>query len=149
MLISKTADGLKRLFKIVKSHCDQLLLEINTGKGKSEVISPDGNDLDLLGDYGSLELSLKQVLQYKYLGLEMTSSILRTGIMKQKKCVNTASKYKFACFYLGKQGPDVTDVTLATWSSIAIPTIMFGCESIIFKNDIINSLERIQAHSDK
>ena len=42
LLVSKTADGLRRLFRIVKTHCDErLLLEINNGDGKSEVISPN------------------------------------------------------------------------------------------------------------
>ena len=40
ILVSNTAAGLKGLFIIVKSHCHALMLAINTGEGKSGVISP-------------------------------------------------------------------------------------------------------------
>ena len=57
------------------SGSDKLLLEINTDEGKSEVISPDYDDWALLNDEGEVELSLRRVLEYKYLGLEITPSI--------------------------------------------------------------------------
>ena len=55
---------------LVKSHCDDLLLEINTGEGKSEIISPTEDVWDILDNEGEVCLTLRQVLQYKYLGLE-------------------------------------------------------------------------------
>ena len=144
VLVSRTAAGLMNLFRIVKTHCDELLLDINTGDGKSEVISP-GEDLwELFDQDGSVELSLRQVLEYSYLGLETTSSILRTCMAKQAKCIKIANKYKFACLHLGKRGPDVVDMTLATWTGIAIPRILFGCESIIFKEYNIAAIEKTQ-----
>ena len=145
LLVSKTAAGLKRLFKIVKTHCDRLLLEINTGDGKSEVISPNDDFWEILGEDGEVELSLRQVLEYKYLGLETTSSILKTCLAKRAKCLKIANNYKFACLHLGKRGPDVVDVTLATWNNIALPSILFGCETIIFKECTLETLERIQS----
>ena len=79
------------------------------------------------------------------MGLETTGSILRTLKNKQAKCVRTATSYKFACLCLGKSGPDVVDVSLATWSNIAIPSILFGCESVIFKETNIVAVERVQS----
>ena len=149
ILVSKTAAGLKRLFRLVKAHCDALLLVINTGEGKSEVISPQDEVWDLFDDEGSLELSLRQVLEYKYLGLEMTGSVLKTLRNKQAKCLKIATKYKFACLSLGKSGPDVVDVSLATWSNLAIPSILFGCESVIFKEANIIAVERVQSQVAK
>ena len=145
LLLAKTAEGLKRLYRIVKAHCDKLLLEINTGEGKSEVISPDDETWDLLDDDGDVELSLRQVLQYKYLGLETHSSIFRICVAKQAKCIKVANKYKFACLHLGRRDADVVDATLATWNNIAIPSILFGCESIIFKETNIAAIEAIQS----
>lgn len=145
LLVSKTAAGLKKLFHLVKSHCDRLLLEINTAEGKSEVISPGDDFWDILDMDGEVELSLRQVLEYKYLGLETTSSILKTCMAKRAKCVKIANKYKFACLHLGKRGPDVVDATLATWTNIALPSILFGCEAIIFKECTIETLESIQS----
>ena len=96
VLIARTAEGLRTLFGIVKSHFDVLLLEINTGEGKTEVISPDIDTWDILDDDGEVVLSLRQVLQYKYLGLESYLSIAETLKKKQQKCIRTANKYRFA-----------------------------------------------------
>ena len=38
---------------------------------------------------------------------------------------------------------------LATWSNIALPSILYGCESIIFRDCTINTLERIQSNVAK
>ena len=68
-----------------------------------------------------------------------------TGSKKQKKCVSTANRYKYACHYIGKTGPDVVDVTLSTWKNIAIPAILSGCEVIPFTETTIQAIERIQS----
>ena len=100
VLIASSAKGLKSLFRSVKSICDKLRLEVNTNAGKSEVISPSDEEWVLFDDDGQVELSLRQVAEYKYLGLETYPSIVRTCLTKQKKCVKTANKYKFACLHL-------------------------------------------------
>ena len=149
VLISKTSAGLKTLFSLVKSHCDELLLAINTGEGKSEVISPSDEDWDILDDNGEVSLSFRQVLQYKYLGLECSLSPIKTNRMKQDKCIKTANKYKFACLHIGRRGPDMVDATLATWGNIAIPSILFGCETILFSETTIIEIEKVQAQIAK
>ena len=149
VLVSRTAAGLRRLFHLVKSRCDALLLVINTGEGKSEVVSPTDDVWEIFDAHGNLDLSLRQVLKYTYLGLDTTSSILRTTMSKQAKCISVANSYKFACLNLGQRGPDVVDVSLATWVNIALPTILFGCESIIFKETNILAVERIQSQVAK
>ena len=149
VLISSSVKGLRDLFRLVKTHCDSLLLEINTGEGKSEVISPGEEDWVLLDGDGEVELSLRKVLEYKYLGLETTSSIVRTCRMKQKKCLNTATKYKFACLHLGKQFDDAVEATIVTWVNIAIPSMLFGCESILFSEANIMEVEKVQSQVAK
>ena len=149
LLISRSQDGLKTLLSLVKHRCDDLLLEINTGQGKTEVISPTDDLWDILDYDGTVELSLRQVVQYKYLGLETMSSILRTTMAKQTKCLKVAQKYKFACLHIGSNGPDVVEASLATWNQIALPTILFGCESILFTESTILGLERIQSEIAK
>ena len=149
VLLSRSAEGLKRLFAIVKHRCDDLLLEINTGEGKTEVVSPNDEPWEIFDGVGNVELSLKQVVEYSYLGLETSSSILRTISAKQSKCLKIARKYKFACLHLGRSGPDVVDMALATWNQIAIPSILFGCESMIFTESSILGLEKVQSEITK
>ena len=149
LLISCSAEGLKNLFRIVKHRCDQLLLEVNTGEGKTEVVSPGDDFWEIFDDEGNVELSLRQVVEYSYLGLETSSSIVRSILAKQNKCFKTAKKYKFACLHIGRSGPDVVDVSLATWNQIALPTILYGCDSILFTESTILGLERIQSEIAK
>ena len=148
VLISRTPEGLKELLKLVKRRCDQLLLEVNTGEGKTEIVSPTNSTWDIFTD-DVLELSLRQVMEYSYLGLETSASIHRTTVSKQSKCLRVAQKYKFACLHIGKSGPDIVDVALATWNKIAIPSILYGCESIIFSETTILGLERTQSEIAK
>ena len=51
--------------------------------------------------------------------------------------------------HLGKRFSDVVEATLATWENIAVPSILFGCESILFTDSKIMELERIQSQVAK
>ena len=110
-------------------------MDINTDKDKSEVISPDGASGDFWSvkdGQGEIDLSLKQVIQYKYLGSPTLGSMHRNGVEKQKSCVAKAHRYKGSCIHISKDGPDVVDVVLATWCNIVVPAILHGCEAVPF-----------------
>ena len=142
ILISRSAGGLKRLLNIVHSHCNTLKLDIS--EEKSKIISPADDSWDLIeGDGG--RISLKQVVQYKYLGVETFNTMFKTCTAKQKKCISVAKRYMFACLHLGKLSTDVVRISLATWINIAVPTITFGCENIIFCESNMAELESIEA----
>ena len=147
VLVSVTKEGLVCLVNMVKGICGGLRLEIS--EEKSQVVSPEGPGEWEFSDDGVNVLSLKSVLSYKYLGTETTLLMSTTGSKKQKKCVTTAQRYKFACQYVAKTGPDVVDVVLATWSNIALPSILSGCEVIPFTEESIESIERIQSQLAK
>ena len=147
LLLAQDAEGLLRLLSIVKTHVDGLKMEINTGKDKSEILSPDGGEGDLwhiLDLHGEPVLSLKQVIRYKYLGIITMDSMFKIGVEKQKDCIKKAHKYKGSCIYMSKDGPDLTDMIMATWSNIAIPSILFGTEMIPFTESSILEIERVQ-----
>ena len=142
VLISMTAEGLKNLLNLVNGHCHKLRLKIS--EEKSKVISPTEESWDLF-DEGGHVLSLAQVVQYKYLGVETFLSVFRTCAAKQKKCIDVAKRYMFACLHLGKMSTDIVRISLATWINIAVPTITFGCENVIFCESRLVELESIEA----
>ena len=147
LLLAKDPGGLLGLLSLVKRHADLLRMEINTGADKSEVVSPDGVEGDMwqvLDNNGGAVLSLRQVTRYKYLGNTTMSSMYKIGQEKQKQCVAKAIKYKGSCVYMSRNGPDVVDMVSATWSNIAIPSIMYGTEMIPFSETTIKELERTQ-----
>ena len=87
VLFARTPEGLKKLFKLVKRRCDQLLLEINTGEGKTEIVSPTDHTWDIYTDN-----VMERSLEYSYIGLESSASIQRTTASKQSKCLRQTCK---------------------------------------------------------
>ena len=147
VLVAKSSAALKLLLSLVKRRFDELKLTISVDK--SQVISPDDETWDLLDSSSNVEMSLKQVALYKYLGTWTYDSMYKTGVEKQKLCVKTANKYKGSCIHVSKMGPDVVDVVLCTWLNVAIPAILNGCDMIPFCEARIEEIERIQAQVAK
>ena len=146
-LFGRTPEGLKRLLLLVKKHADLIRIEINTKKDKSEVVSQSGSVGDVweVSDAsGQVVLSLNQVLNYRYLGSPVFSTIFKTCVEKQNECVSKAHKYKGTCMYLSSQGPDIVDMILATWKNVAVPSILFGTEAVPFSDANILEIERAQ-----
>ena len=146
ILVADTAEGLKRLLSLVNLHCQRLKLVISVEK--SQVISPTTDVWELFDESGQL-ISLKQVLEYKYLGLETFSTMFKIASAKQKKCINVAKKYMFACLHLGRSASNVVRVAMATWESIAVPTILYGCETVPFCETKLAELETIESQVAK
>ena len=152
VVIARTRAGLLKLMQLVKDHADMLKLELNTDPNKSEVIAQEGvvgDSWDLIDSEGEVVLSLKQVMQYKYLGNLVFPSVSKSAREKLKLCVCKARQYKGACISLSREGPDVVDMILATWCNIAIPSILYGCETIPFSESAIMDIERIQCQIAK
>ena len=148
VLISRTFPGLERLVSLVKTNCDHLKLSIN--QKKSNLVTPDDVDhLVLLDADDYVTLSLSKTLSYNYLGTETTLLMSSTATKRQQRCIKSAKSYKFACFHVAKTGPDVVDTVLATWSNIAIPSILSGCEVIPFSDTTIEAIERMQSQLAK
>ena len=147
VLVAKSSSALKSLLTLVKVGFDKLRLAISVEK--SQVISPADDAWEVLDEAGFAVLTLDQVEQYKYLGTWTYSTMYRTVVEKQKLCVKTAHKYKSSCIHVSRRGPDVVDVVLCTWSNVAIPSILNGCEMIPFCETRIDEIERIQAQISK
>ena len=147
VIFAKSASGLKSLLSLVRKGFDKLKLAISVEK--SQVISPQADNWDVVDEGGNVVLSLDQVELYKYLGTWTYNSMYRTAVEKQKLCVKKAHKYKSSCIHVSRMGPDIVDVVLCTWSNVAIPAILSGCEMIPFNDTRIAEIERIQSQIAK
>ena len=143
VLIARTEVGLKELLKIVSRHCKFLKLEVSAAKSK--VIYPKAGPCTIFDQCGDEILTLEKVSQYKYLGVETFSSMYRTISEKQKHAIATARRFKGACLNIARKGPDCTVLAATLWTAVAIPTILFGCESIPFSETTIIAINRIQS----
>ena len=147
VLFSPTARGLKVLIKIVKKHCD--LLKMSISESKSKVITSSITDFTFVDDFGEEVLTLEKVAMYKYLGLDMYSSVWRTNVEKQKKALLKARQYKGACLSIANRGPDVSILASCMWLNMAIPSILYACDSIPFSDSTILGINRVQSQLAK
>ena len=147
VLFSPTAKGLKTLIKIVKKHCDMMKMSIS--ESKSKVISSSVTDFTFVDDFGEEVLTLDKVALYKYLGLDVYNSVWKTGVEKQKKAILKARQYKGACLSIANRGPDLSSLASCMWLNMAIPSILYACESIPFSDSSITAINRVQSQLAK
>ena len=75
---------------LFKTRFDELKLLIS--HDKSQIISPDDIEWNLCNNITQVDQPLRQVALYKYLGTWTFNSMAKTGVEKQKQCVQTAKK---------------------------------------------------------
>ena len=143
VLVSWTAEGLKRLLKLSEDETRALKLTIL--EKKSMVMSACNSTWDLHDEEGEVFASLDKIMSYKYLGLDTLNTMTRITTAKQKKCVTAARRYRAAARYLSRRGPDVVDLSICSWRNVAIPAITFGCEMIQFSEATFKSLDQESA----
>ena len=141
VLISRTAEGLQELLTIVQRHCSDLKMTLSVSKCK---VMSNQMDAWVLFEGDEVSGCLDKVLTFKYLGIESNLSPSKGALAMRKRALTLAKKYKAACLWVSREGPDATEVALCTWLNIAIPSITFGCESVIFNETCLSELNRLQ-----
>ena len=142
VLLSPKAQGLKRLLDITQRHFK--LLKLAFSRNKTQVISESTTDFNINGEHDDEVFTLEKVLEYKYLGLETHRSLFKTTVEKQRKCILKAKQFKGACLNISYRGPDVSFLASCLWLNVALPTILYACDSVPFSETNIATLNRIQ-----
>ena len=96
------------------------------------MISDSSTDFNIYGDTDEEFFTLEKVLEYKYLGLETHRSLFKTIVEKQRKAILKAKQFKGACLNIANRGPDVSFLASCLWLNVALPTILYACDSIPF-----------------
>ena len=55
----------------------------------------------------------------------------------------------YGCLHLAKSSSDPVKLAMATWENIAVLSILFGCESLLFSEAKLLELERVEARVAK
>ena len=147
VLLSPKAQGLKKLLEITRRHFKMLKLAFS--KSKTQVISDSVTDFTINGENDDEIFTLEKVLEYKYLGLDTHRSLFKTIVEKQRKCVLKAKQFKGACLNIAYRGPDVSFLASCLWLNVALPSILYACDSIPFSETNIVTLNRIQSQLAK
>ena len=143
VLVATTPEGLQKLMRISESETAKMKLTISDTK--SMVMSKSDFSWELHDEVGEVASTLEKVIEYKYLGLETHGSISKTTTAKQKKMITAARRYRGACKYLSRQGPDTVDMARCVWMNIAMPAVTFGVESVLVSQTTIDSLDQESA----
>ena len=147
VLVAKKPEGLKSLLALTQTWC--LFKDQKMSEKKSQIISPADESWEIFGRDGECIMSLKKVLQYKYLGLEVFQSMFKTGLTKQQDTIKKAHSYKNCCMKVSRSGPDTAELALCCWENVALPSIRWGVEVIPFSNTAVEELERTQSQMAK
>ena len=142
VLVSRTSQGLKELLALVNKHCGILKMKLSVSKSK--VLSGANEDWELSNGDEVLG-TLETVLQYKYLGVSCELSPFKGAAAFQKRALRLGNQYRAACLRLARNGADVVDVAMSLWQQVALPSILYGCESIPFTDSTLDALDRQQA----
>ena len=146
VLISKTEEGLRTLHRIVQDHCATLKMSISMTKSKVMSCSNDlweiFQDQDIVG-------CLDKVLQFRYLGVETRIFPSQAAKAMQQRAVDISNKYKGACISLSRDGPDIVDLAACLWQNIALPSLLYGCETTPFSATALQVISRHQSSIGK
>ena len=124
VLIANSANGLAKLMKISEQEARKMKLLLS--ETKRMVMSDSDHVWELHDTAGDVYATLENVIEYKYLAVETHRSMTKTTAAKQKKMIGAARRYRGACKYLSRQGPDRVDVARCIWRNVAMPAITFG-----------------------
>ena len=128
------------MMKILEEEARKMKLLIS--ETESMVMSVSDKVWELHDTAGEAFATLENVIEYKYLGLETHGTMSKTNSAKQKKMISPARRYRGACKYLSRQGPDRVDVARCVWRNVAMLAITFGVESVLVSQATIESLDR-------
>ena len=114
---------------------------------KSKVLMHDGSSGNLVfhGCGSDSPLNLEQVLAYKYLGVQISAPVF--GLFKDynEKVKKKANSYLASTLSLVRSGPDRSDLAFTLWTSVALPSILYGCEVMPLTLATIKEIEKCQS----
>ena len=142
VLVARTAEGLRKLRDIVQWHCSQLRMTLSISKSK---VMSSSHDVWELFDGDDVIGCLEKVLEFKYLGVVTCLSPFKSGKAMMKRAVGLANSYRASCIRIAKDGPDVVDLAVSLWSNVAIPSLLYGCETVPFTKTMIDDIARQQS----
>ena len=146
VLVARDADGLRVQLGIVQRHCEELRMKLSVSKSK---VMSSIQDVWELFSGDEVIGTLDNVLQFKYLGVEMKLSPTKAAAVMMKRATSLANNYMKACMGVAYDGPDIVDLALALWTNVAMPAILYGCEVVPFNKGSIGEIERRQSSVGK
>ena len=134
----------KRLAEKGLNHLIPLCAEVglNISKEKSKIVCMNAKEKE----EGATQEGLEEVLMQSYLGVEM---VIGKQVNFLGSRLRLAMKYFTSCKSLASSSPDPVLFATTIWFRVALPSIMYGTESIILTPYEIMEIEKIQSNLGK
>ena len=142
-LISSSEDDMFHLLRVLQDWCCDFKMEVSTLKSKLvstsdlefwELLTPDFDYVDCI----------EQLQFSRYLGVDIYPSLSKIVNGRCSNITSMAASYAKNVLNLSKTLADKVDHSLAMWSAMAIPALLFACEVIPITKECIKDLERWQ-----
>ena len=141
-LIGTCEEDLDELKQILERWCFDFRMKVSAKK--TQVLASGEYDWVITDtDLGAL-VELKQVREYKYLGVEQKMSLAETSRAKGQGMVDRARKYMGAIARLKRTVLDQVAVYRALGVNVAVPGIFYGVEALLIDKAVIVELYGIQ-----
>ena len=119
---------------------------LSISKTKTKIMTYEATSGKTLfqGSPNLTELSLDQVISFKYLGVTLNSSPYSFLKNFNDQVKQRAQNYLSRILNLVKTGPDRSSLAYALWSQVALPSILYGTEVLPLTQKTISEVEKIQ-----
>ena len=145
VLMTYSAEKLQSLINVVDTFCRQWHMDINVGKSKVMIVNPLKQDTEVQHTFTCRESELKQVKEYKYLGIYFTHNLSwgrhieeaiakatkRTDMMRGLLCNSRVS----------------TNAKFLVWKAYVRPLLDYGGEVWEPTQDQARKLEAVQTRA--
>ena len=144
ILISKNHEDLSKLMKITQDYFKSHQLTLSTEKSKVMPHDANINISTFSGNEDHDELSLEQIMSFKYLGVPLSSSPRKLFYYFNEQIKKRCKMYLPRVLSLVKKGPDQAKLAYTLWVNIALPSILYGAEVIPIQKTVIKLIEKCQ-----
>ena len=144
-VIAPTRKKLNRLINIVRDYFKTHRLKLS--EQKSKILSHDAatGQLVIEGDMNNEDISLDQVISFKYLGVPFNSSPHSFFKSFNEQVKQRALSYTYRVLSLVKSGPNRAELAYTLWNQVALPSILYGVEVFPINKGTIDEIDRCQA----
>ena len=148
VLVGRTKESLSRLMSMTLGYLSQHRLQLSAKKSKIMTYDASTGNTVFTGPDSS-SISLEQVLSFKYLGIYLNISPHNLFKDFNDNVKKKAQSYMSSVLSLTKTGPDRADLAYTLWSSVALPSILYGSEIIPLTKGTISEIEKCQSSVGK
>ena len=148
VLVGRTKESLSRLMSMTLGYLSQHRLQLSAKKSKIMTYDASTGNTVFTGPDSS-SISLEQVLSFKYLGIYLNISPHNLFKDFNDNVKKKAQAYMSSVLSLTKTGPDRADLAYTLWSSVALPSILYGSEIIPLTKGTISEIEKCQSSVGK